>query len=121
VDVLFANEAEILSLYQADDFDEALQRVRPHCRIAALTRSEKGSVVVAGDEVHVIDPVRVGPVVDTTGAGDLYAAGFLHGLTRGRELRACGRMGSICAAEAISHVGARPETPLAELVAREAG
>jgi sugar/nucleoside kinase (ribokinase family) len=121
VDVLFANEAEILSLYRTDDFDEALQRVRPHCRIAALTRSEKGSVVVAGDEVHVIDPVRVGPVVDTTGAGDLYAAGFLHGLTRGRELRACGRMGSICAAEAISHVGARPETPLAELVAREAG
>ena len=75
VDILFANESEILSLYQTEDFDEALQQVRKHCEIAALTRSEKGSVVVNGDEVHVIDAVKGVKVVDTTGAGDAYAAG----------------------------------------------
>ncbi len=118
VDILFANESEILSLYEVRDFDAALQKVRGHCEVAALTRSEKGSVIVAGDEVHVIDPIRVGTVVDTTGAGDLYAAGFLHGFTRGMPLRDCGRIGSICAGEIISHYGARPEAPLAELAAR---
>lgn len=118
VDILFANEAEILSLYQVESFDDALQRVRGHCEVTALTRSEKGSVVIAGDEMHVIDPVRVGPVVDTTGAGDLYAAAFLYGRSTGRDLATCGRMGSIAAAEVISHVGARPETQLADLVAR---
>ena len=76
VDILFANESEILSLYQTEDFDEALQQVRQHCEIAALTRSEKGSVVVNGNEVHVIDAVKGVKVVDTTGAGDAYAAGF---------------------------------------------
>ncbi len=115
VDVLFANEAEILSLYQVSSFDDALQRVRGHCEIAALTRSAKGSVIAGGDEVHVIDaaPARV---VDTTGAGDAYAAGFLFGLTSGRDLAACGRIGAITAAEVISHAGARPETRLADLV-----
>lgn len=115
VDVLFANEAEILSLYQVSSFDDALQRVRGHCEIAALTRSAKGSVIAGGDEVHVIDaaPARV---IDTTGAGDAYAAGFLFGLTSGRDLAACGRIGAIAAAEVISHVGARPETRLADLV-----
>ncbi|MQA66952.1 MAG: adenosine kinase [Alphaproteobacteria bacterium] len=121
VDILFANEAEIKSLYQVDDFDDALQHVRGHCQVAALTRSEKGSVVISGDEVHVIDAVRIPQVVDTTGAGDLYAAGFLFGLTRGRSLHDCGRMGAICAAEAISHYGARPETPLADLVRQALG
>jgi sugar/nucleoside kinase (ribokinase family) len=116
VDILFANEAEILSLYELQRFDDALQRVRGHCEIAALTRSDKGSVVVAGEEVHVVDPVRVGPVVDTTGAGDLYAAAFLHGLAAGKEPATCGRMGSIAAAEVISHVGARPEADLAALM-----
>ncbi len=118
VDILFANESEILSLYQVDDFDTALQKARGHCQIAALTRSEKGSVVIAGDELHVIDAVRTGKVVDTTGAGDLYAAGFLHGLTQGRSLHDCGRIGSICAGEIIGHYGARPEAPLDALVAR---
>ncbi len=116
IDVLFANEDEIVSLYQVQSFDEALQRVRHHCDIAALTRSAKGSVVVAGDEVHVIDAAPVASVVDTTGAGDAFAAGFLFGLTHGLELAACARIGSIAAAEAISHLGARPETPLADLV-----
>jgi sugar/nucleoside kinase (ribokinase family) len=115
VDILFANEAEIRSLYKAPDFDTALQQVRRHCAVAALTRSERGSVVVAGDEVHVIDAAPVATVVDTTGAGDLYAAGFMVGLSRGLDPAACGRLGSLAAAEIISHVGARPQTPLAQL------
>jgi sugar/nucleoside kinase (ribokinase family) len=117
VDILFANEAEIRALYEAADFDAALQQVRSHCAVAALTRSERGSVVVAGADVHVIDARRLGPVVDTTGAGDLYAAGFLFGLSRGRDLPTCGRLGSLAAAEVISHVGARPLTPLTRLAA----
>lgn len=115
VDILFANEAEILSLYQVGSFDDALQRVRKDCQIAALTRSEKGSVTVSGDEVHVIDAVKAGKVVDTTGAGDLYASGFLYGLARGAGLATCGRLGSICAAEAIAHMGPRPEADLEAL------
>ncbi|MDX1483870.1 MAG: adenosine kinase [Alphaproteobacteria bacterium] len=117
VDILFANEAEITSLYQVDDFDEALQHVRGHCQVAALTRSEKGSVIISGDEVHVIDAEPVPEVVDSTGAGDLYAAGFLYGLTRGRGLHECGRLGAVCAAEIIGHYGARPEADLAKLAA----
>jgi len=115
VDILFANEAEIRALYEAADFDAALQQVRRHCAVAALTRSERGSVVVAGGDVHVIDAHPVRAVVDTTGAGDLYAAGFMFGLSRGRSLATCGRLGSLAAAEVISHVGARPQTPLAQL------
>jgi sugar/nucleoside kinase (ribokinase family) len=115
IDVLFANEAEICSLYEVDDFDVALQHVRRDCQIAALTRSELGSVVVAGDEVHVVDAFPVDRLVDTTGAGDQYAAGFLYGLTRGLDLDTCGRLGSAAAAEVISHFGARPLVSLAEL------
>jgi len=116
IDVLFANEDEICLLYQVDEFDDALQQVRAHCDIAALTRSARGSVVVAGDEVHVIDPVPV-DVVDTTGAGDLYAAGFLYGLTHGHDLAIAGRLGSLAAGEVISHLGPRPGTDLAKLAA----
>jgi sugar/nucleoside kinase (ribokinase family) len=119
VDVLFANEDEIVSLYQEHSFDAALQQVRHHCWIAALTRSEKGSVVVSNNEVHVIDVEPVDAVVDTTGAGDAYAAGFLFALTREMDLAVCARVGSICAAEAISHMGARPEASLASLVAEK--
>ena len=121
VDILFANEREIMSLYRVASFDESLQAVRGHCRIAALTRSEKGSVIVAGDEVHVIDAVRVPKVVDTTGAGDAYAAGFLFGLTAGRDLATSARIGGIAAAEAIAHLGARPETSLRALVQASLG
>ncbi len=121
VDILFANEAEIKSLYRVDTFDAALAAVRRDCGFAALTRSEKGSVIVAGETVHVVPAEPVAQVVDTTGAGDLYAAGFLYGLTKGRDLATCGRMGAICAAEIISHVGARPEMPLAELVQQRLG
>jgi sugar/nucleoside kinase (ribokinase family) len=116
VDILFANETEITSLYQVATFDEALQAVKGHCEVAALTRSEKGAVILAGGEVHVID-AEPAEVIDTTGAGDLYAAGFLYGYTHGHDIRTCGRMGAICAAEVISHYGARPEVPLAPLVA----
>jgi sugar/nucleoside kinase (ribokinase family) len=115
VDILFANEAEIRALYQVEDFDQALQRVRGHCEVAALTRGARGSVVVAGDAVHVIDAHPVSALVDTTGAGDLYAAGFLHGWSRGRDAATCGRLGSLAAAEVISHVGARPMVPLSSL------
>ena len=115
VDVLFANEAEICALYGAD-FDAALEAVRGHCEVAALTRSEHGSVVVAHGKAHTIDARPVKAVVDTTGAGDLYAAGFLFGLSRGLDVPACGRVGSLAAAEVISHVGARPQQSLAALV-----
>ncbi len=116
VDILFANEAEITSLYQTD-FEDAVRQVRQHCDIAALTRSEKGSIVVAGGQVVVQGAEPVSKVVDTTGAGDLYAAGFLYGFTQGRDLGTCARLGGICAAEIIGHVGARPEANLAQLVA----
>lgn len=121
VDILFANESEIKSLYEVDGFDAALQAVRGSCEIACLTRSEKGSVIVAGEEVHVIDTERVGAVVDTTGAGDLYAAGFLYGWSHGYGLARAGRIASVAAAEAISHVGARPQTSLKALVKQKLG
>jgi sugar/nucleoside kinase (ribokinase family) len=119
VDILFANESEIRSLYPAGSFDEALGRVREVCETAALTRSEKGSYVIHRGEVHSIAAARVEKIVDTTGAGDLYAAGFLYGYTHGSPPDVWGRMGSLAAAEAIGHVGARPEVPLAELFAKE--
>ncbi len=118
VDILFANESEILSLYQAAHFDDALQQVRKHCDIAALTRSEKGSVVVNGGEVHVIDAEKGVTVVDTTGAGDAYAAGFLYAYTQGYDLATCGKLGGLMAAEVISHFGPRPEADVRALAAR---
>jgi sugar/nucleoside kinase (ribokinase family) len=115
VDILFANEVEITSLYQVGEFDDALQLVHDHCEIAALTRSEKGSLIVTRDEVHLIDAHPVAEVVDTTGAGDLYAAGFLYGLTNGYDLGTCGRLGALAAAEVIAHLGGRPQVMLSEL------
>ena len=109
VDILFANEDELMALYQVDDFDDALHAVRGHCEIAAITRGKAG---LGGRHRRrastSIDAHPVAEVVDTTGAGDLYAAGFLYGLTHGRSLADCGRLGSLAAAEVISHVGARP-------------
>jgi sugar/nucleoside kinase (ribokinase family) len=117
VDILFANEHEIMSLFETGVFDEVFQHVRGMCEIAALTRSEKGSVIVSGEEVHIVDAVHYAPLVDTTGAGDAYAGGFLFGLTRGYDLARCGQLAGLAAAEVISHFGARPEVPLAELAA----
>jgi sugar/nucleoside kinase (ribokinase family) len=117
VDVLFANEDEAKALFEVDEFDEALQAVKQWKGTAALTRSAKGCVVARGNDVHVIDAVPVPRVVDTTGAGDQFAAGFLYGLTRGKHLADCGRLGVIAAGEVITHYGARPETPLNVLAA----
>ena len=121
VDILFANDEEIMSLYQVDVFDDALQAVRGHCEIAALTRSEKGSVIVSGDEIHMVDAEPVDNLVDTTGAGDAYAAGFLFGVTSGRDLFTSARIGGICAAECISHMGARPDVSFKALVEEKLG
>jgi sugar/nucleoside kinase (ribokinase family) len=117
VDVLFANEAEICSLYETRDFDTAAAAVRGQVKIAALTRGEKGSVIISDDKTHIVPAAPVARVVDTTGAGDLYAAGVLFGLTRGLPLPTCGAIGGLCAAEIISHVGARPAARLGKLVA----
>jgi sugar/nucleoside kinase (ribokinase family) len=115
VDIVFANDDEICSLYEVSEFDEALDHVRRHCEIAALTRGPLGSVVIGPDEVISVPPEPVAAVVDTTGAGDQYAAGFLFGLTNGTELEVAGRLASLAAAEVISHLGARPEVSLREL------
>ena len=112
VDILFANEAEIMSLYEVDDFDAAIEQVKGHCKIAVVTRSEKGSVVVSDAGVQAVAAAPVTQVIDTTGAGDAYAAGFLYGYTQGEVLATCARMGGIAAAEVISQMGARPETDL---------
>jgi sugar/nucleoside kinase (ribokinase family) len=122
VDILFANEAELCALYETADFAQAAAAVRGHVAIAALTRGAQGSVVLgqggaySQGEAHDIAAMPVDHVADTTGAGDLYAAGFLYGLTRALPLPTCGAIGSLCAAEIISHVGARPETALRDLV-----
>ncbi|WP_207485041.1 adenosine kinase [Arenibaculum pallidiluteum] len=121
IDILFGNEHEVKSLYQVDDFDAAVAAVRGRCEIAVLTRSEKGSVVVTRDAVQAIPAEPVSKLVDTTGAGDLFAAGFLHGYTTGRDLATCARIGAIAAAEVISHIGARPDASLAELVRARLG
>ncbi len=116
VDVLFANEMEITSLYEVNSFEEAAERARADVGLAVLTRSEAGSVILRGAE-SVAVPAESTRVVDTTGAGDAYAAGFLAGLTAGRSLGACGRLGSIAAGEIISHYGARPEANLRKMTA----
>src|SRR5437763_5111157 len=116
VDILFANEAEICSLYETGDFVAAAKAVRSHVEVAALTRSGAGSVIICGDEAHRIAAAPIERLVGTTGAGDLYASGFLYGLTRGLPLSICGEIGSLCAAEILSHVRARPEVGLKGLV-----
>jgi len=116
VDILFANTDEITRLYQVDDFDDAVAKVRGRARIACLTQGAKGSMVVTADETHDVPAHPVAELVDTTGAGDLYAAGFLHGYTQGMPLDRCGRLGSIAAAAVLGHTGARPGLSLAQLV-----
>lgn len=115
VDILFANEAEILSLYQTTAFEEAAEHIAGTGVIAALTRSEKGSFVIQGGTRIAIPAAPPRALVDTTGAGDQYAAGFLYGLTRGRDLETCGRMGSLAASEVLDHVGPRPHASVIDL------
>ncbi len=116
VDLVFANEAELAALTGTDDFDVACGRVAAMCPTAVITRGARGSVVLAGNQVEVIDAVAVREVVDVTGAGDLYASGFLWGLSRGASLRRCGELASLAAAEVIGHIGARPRRSLRSLV-----
>ena len=118
VGILFANEDEAKALFQADEFDGVVEAARKWGGIAALTRSAKGCVVVEEGQVHTIPAAPVSRLIDTTGAGDQYAAGFLYGLTHGKGLADCGRLGAIAAAEVISHYGARPEVSLKELAAK---
>ena len=120
VDLIFANEAELQSLYQTADFDTAVKALRADIEVAVVTRSEKGCLVVGPDGIEAVPAFPVDRVVDTTGAGDLFAAGFLAGLARGADDRTCGRLGALAAAEVIQHLGARPEASLKEL-ARENG
>lgn len=112
VDILFANEDELNALYETGSLEDAARQVVRDCEIVAVTRSEKGAVVLRQAERHGVPAVPGVAVVDTTGAGDLFAAGFLHGLTAERPLAECGAMGCLAAAEAISHMGARPEGDL---------
>jgi sugar/nucleoside kinase (ribokinase family) len=115
VDILFANEAEACALWGCDEVGAAVERARAEVSVACITMSEKGSVVVSGPDTWEI-PAEPTEVVDTTGAGDLYAAGFLYGYTQGRPLPECGRLGALAAAEVISHIGARPQVPLSSLL-----
>jgi sugar/nucleoside kinase (ribokinase family) len=118
VDILFANESEICSLYETKSFDEAAAAVRSEAEIAVLTRSEKGAIVVSAKDRVAVSAAPVAKVVDTTGAGDLFASGFLYGFTHGKDFAHCAKLGALCAAEIISHFGARPEVKLKELAAR---
>lgn len=120
VDILFANEEEIKSLFMQQDFDDAKSAISKHVEVAALTRSEKGAVIVAGDKEVTVAAEPVDKVVDTTGAGDQFAAGFLYGFTEGMDLETCGKLGAIAAAEVISHIGPRPQVSLAELKSKAA-
>jgi sugar/nucleoside kinase (ribokinase family) len=119
IDILFANEEEAKALFEVTDFDAALAAMREWKGLAALTRSEKGCVIADGQgRVHRQPAENIATLTDTTGAGDQFAAGFLFGLSRGRDIAACARLGAIAAAEVIGHYGARPETRLASLAAR---
>jgi len=119
VDILIANESEITALYQASSFEAALEAARADIKLAALTRSEKGSVILSAGMAPIVIPAApVAAVVDTTGAGDLYAAGLIYGISRGLDLGTAGRLGSLAAAHIIGHMGARPATSLAEIAHR---
>jgi sugar/nucleoside kinase (ribokinase family) len=117
IDILFANEAEIKALAQTDDFDEAVSFIRGKVEIAAITRSEKGSIAVTEATIETAPVAKINNVVDTTGAGDLYASGFLFGLSRGWDLLKCAQLGNKCAGEIITQLGARSQKPLHALVA----
>lgn len=120
VDILFANEEEAKALYESASFEAALESLKGKCEIIAITRGDKGSVILAGDKRIDIAPEAGVKVVDTTGAGDQYAAGFLYGYTQGMALDMCGRLGSLAAAEVISHMGPRPAVSYASFLKQAA-
>ena len=115
VDVLFANEVEIMSLYQTEDINSAIEAVRGCCEVIAITRGGEGSVVLSGEQRLDIGIVNLGELVDTTGAGDLYAGGFLHAYTQGEELQRCGELGALCAGQIVTQLGARSQVSLQQL------
>lgn len=115
VDILFANEEEITSLYQKDNFEDAKEAVKNKCEIVALTRGEKGCVAIRGDEEVTLPAPDIADVIDTTGAGDQFAAGFLYGFTEGLSLEESAKLGSIASGEVISHIGPRPLVSLSDL------
>jgi sugar/nucleoside kinase (ribokinase family) len=121
VDILFANDVEIRALYQTDDFEAAAREVASECDLAVLTRGAEGAVVVEGRRRIEVEAIRPPQLVDTTGAGDLFAAGFLYGHTRGKDIRDAAGLGALAASEIISHYGARPERPLADLLREHRG
>ena len=116
VDILFANESELLSLYETSVLNDAIAHARSHCQIVAITRGDHGSIVASGQESYQIPAETVSNVVDTTGAGDLYAAGFLYGLSRSLPLPECGKIASVAATQIISHYGARPKITLSDFL-----
>jgi adenosine kinase len=118
VDLIFANEAELHSLYQTSDFDTALAQLRNDAKLGVVTRSEKGCVVVTKDGATAVPAFPIEKLVDTTGAGDLFAAGFLFGLVRGVGYENAGKLGALAAAEVIQHIGARPQVSLKELATK---
>jgi len=120
IDLVFANERELHSLYQTADFETALNELRKDARLAVITRSEKGALVITREDTEAVPALKIDRVVDATGAGDLFAAGFLAGMARGADHRNCARLGALVAAEVIQHLGARPETSLKAL-ARDNG
>jgi sugar/nucleoside kinase (ribokinase family) len=115
VNIIFANESELHSLYETADFDSALAQLKAETILGVVTRSEQGCVIVNGAEVLAAPAFPVDEVVDTTGAGDLFAAGFLAGYIKGRDLLSCAKLGALAAAEIIQHIGARPQTDLRQL------
>jgi len=120
IDIVFANSDEVKSLYETDDFEDAARQLAEDCRIAVITRSELGSLILSSGERVDVAALAVDEVVDTTGAGDLYAAGFLHGYAQGKPLDICGRLGSLAAGLVIQQIGPRPQLSLKD-AAHEAG
>jgi sugar/nucleoside kinase (ribokinase family) len=120
VDIVFANREEALALYETRNFEEALTRIAADCKIAAVTMSEHGAVILRGPERNYVDAIKLEELVDTTGAGDLFAAGFLYGYTQGRTLKDCGKLGCLAAGIVIQQIGPRPMTSL-KAAAQEAG
>jgi sugar/nucleoside kinase (ribokinase family) len=108
-----------MSLYETDDFETALKQVSGCCKVAALTRGAEGSVVLSGEQRFDIGIVSLGDLLDTTGAGDLYAGGFLHGYTQGDSLERCGQLGALCAGQVVTQLGARPQVSLKQLAATQ--
>ena len=116
-DILFCNEGEARALFPGKDFPAILDALQGRCELIAITMSDKGSLILTKDKRTMVDAVPVHEVVDTTGAGDLYAAGFLYGYVNGMDLRECGRLGSACASDIITHLGARAQKSLKRLLA----